>query len=113
MFDATLASRLKAAAATPTLVLWGDSDRIADTEYGRAFAAAIPGAEFRVLANTGHLPQIETPDQLLEAIWTFAEATGVASGNCTRSMRPRYVVPASPMSAPEPAQPLGASNTCV
>ena len=80
MFDAALASRLKAAAATPTLVLWGDSDRIADTEYGRGFAAAIPGAEFRVLANTGHLPQIETPDQLLEAIWTFAEATGVASG---------------------------------
>ena len=79
MYDATLASRL-GTTSRPTLVLWGDSDRIADTEYGRAFAAAMPGAEFRVLANTGHLPQIETPEQLLEAVWTFAEATKVAGG---------------------------------
>ena len=79
MYDATLARRL-AAASTRTLVLWGDSDRIADTDYGRAFAAAIPGAGFRVLANTGHLPQIETPEQLLESIWTFAEATAAAAG---------------------------------
>jgi pimeloyl-ACP methyl ester carboxylesterase len=53
-------------------VLWGDSDRIADSDYGRTFAEAIPEAEFRLLPNTGHLPQIETPQQLLEAIWEFA-----------------------------------------
>ena len=51
---------------------WGDSDRIVDPDYGRAFAEAIPGARFKLLADTGHLPQIETPDQLLDAIWTFA-----------------------------------------
>jgi pimeloyl-ACP methyl ester carboxylesterase len=71
MNDPSLAARL-ARVATPTLVLWGDSDRIADSDYGRAFAEAIPGAEFRLLPNTGHLPQIETPQQLLEAVWEFA-----------------------------------------
>ena len=58
----------------PTLVLWGDSDRIADPGYGRAYADAIPGARFRLLTATGHVPQVETPDQLLGAIQDFAAA---------------------------------------
>ena len=37
-------------------------------------AAAIPSARFQLLADTGHVPQIETPRQLLEAIWDFASA---------------------------------------
>ncbi|MEA2655829.1 MAG: hypothetical protein QOI23_1194, partial [Chloroflexota bacterium] len=72
MSGAGLAGRL-AAVKTPTLVVWGDSDRIADVDYGRAFAAAIPGAKFQLLSDTGHLPQIETPEQLLDAVWAFAE----------------------------------------
>ncbi len=76
MLDPTLSDRLDAVTA-PTLVLWGDSDRIVDTEYGRAFAAAIPGARFEVLPDTGHVPQIETPQQLLEAIRAFVETTVV------------------------------------
>jgi pimeloyl-ACP methyl ester carboxylesterase len=67
MTDATLAGRL-AASRVPTLVVWGESDRIVDPEYGRAYAAAIPGARFILLSETGHLPQLETPDKLLSAI---------------------------------------------
>jgi pimeloyl-ACP methyl ester carboxylesterase len=59
---------------TPTLVVWGDSDRIVDADYGRAFADSIPGGRFQLLRDTGHLPQIETPGQLLEAIRAFAES---------------------------------------
>ena len=58
--------------SVPTFVLWGDSDQIADADYGRAYAAAIPGAQFHLLPDTGHVPQIETPAQLLSAIWDFA-----------------------------------------
>jgi pimeloyl-ACP methyl ester carboxylesterase len=65
----------------PTLVLWGESDQIVDPEYGRAYAAAIPSARFELLQSTGHMPQMETPDQLLEAIWAcvdtdFSGSTG-------------------------------------
>ena len=60
------------------LVVWGDSDRIVDPEYGRAYAAAIPGARFRLLPATGHVPQIETPAQLLGAIRDFAAAHAAA-----------------------------------
>ena len=71
MGEPTLAGRLPAV-ETPTLVLWGDSDQIVDPDYGRAWAAAIPGARFQLLTDTGHLPQVETPDQVLRAIWDFA-----------------------------------------
>jgi pimeloyl-ACP methyl ester carboxylesterase len=70
--DPTLANRL-AKVSIPVLVISGQSDRIVDPEYGRALAAAIPGAMFQVLPGTGHLPQIETPQLLLDAIWSFKE----------------------------------------
>jgi len=73
MYDPSLIRRLSEM-QTPTLVLWGESDRIVDSEYGRAFAAAIPKAQFEVLTATGHMPQIETPDRLLGAIWSRAGA---------------------------------------
>jgi pimeloyl-ACP methyl ester carboxylesterase len=73
MKDASLNERL-AGVTTPTLVVWGDSDRIADPDYGRAFADAIPGGRYQLLRDTGHLPQIETPGQLLDAVWAFAES---------------------------------------
>jgi pimeloyl-ACP methyl ester carboxylesterase len=38
----------------PTLVLWGDGDRIVSTDYGRAFCAEIPDAELQVIAGAGH-----------------------------------------------------------
>ena len=60
MTDPTLAGRL-AAMAAPTLVLWGDSDRIADPGYGRAFADAIPKARFELLTGTGHMPRSRPP----------------------------------------------------
>jgi pimeloyl-ACP methyl ester carboxylesterase len=76
MSDPTLAGRL-AHLELPTLVLWGDSDQIADPGYGRAYAAAIPHARFQLLKDTGHLPQLESPDQLMNAIWSSA-GTGLS-----------------------------------
>jgi pimeloyl-ACP methyl ester carboxylesterase len=70
MNDPSLARRLQGV-TTRTLVLWGEADRIANAGYGRAFAAAIPGARFQLLEKTGHLPQIEAPAKLLDAIREF------------------------------------------
>ncbi|MBB5916122.1 pimeloyl-ACP methyl ester carboxylesterase [Nocardia transvalensis] len=67
MTDPTLTERL-ADLDLPVHVVWGDSDRIVDPDYGKAYAAAIPGAAFTLLPCTGHLPQIETPEELLGAL---------------------------------------------
>jgi pimeloyl-ACP methyl ester carboxylesterase len=65
--DDTLRGRL-ASITVPTLVVWGESDRVSDPVYGRAFADAIPRAKFQLLPATGHVPQIETPAALLAAL---------------------------------------------
>ncbi len=70
MTNPHLRARL-AAISVPTLVLWGDADRIIDVEVGRAYAAAIPGARFELLPATGHLPQLETPEQVLASLTAF------------------------------------------
>ncbi|SFE26655.1 alpha/beta fold hydrolase [Streptomyces mirabilis] len=73
MADPTLPDRL-AKISHPTLVAWGASDQVVDADYGRAYAQAIPDAEFRLLEGTGHMPQTETPEQFLPVLWDFAEA---------------------------------------
>jgi pimeloyl-ACP methyl ester carboxylesterase len=67
MADPTLLGRLSGV-SLPTLVLWGESDRIVQPAYGQAYAAAIPGARFEVLSGAGHMPQMETPELVIEAI---------------------------------------------
>ncbi len=76
MVDATLGGRL-GEIKVPVLVIAGESDRISPPDLGRAFAAAIPGARFQLLTETGHLPQLETPDALSAALAAFDEETEV------------------------------------
>jgi pimeloyl-ACP methyl ester carboxylesterase len=71
--DASLRGRLSAIKAS-TLVLWGESDRMIHPDCGRAYAEAIPGAKFQLLPGAGHMPQIETPDLLADAVWPFISA---------------------------------------
>ena len=71
MQDPTLLERL-AAVTVPVLVAWGEADRIGDLDYGRAYAAAIPNARFEVVAEAGHLPQIENPTALHALVRAFA-----------------------------------------
>jgi len=47
------------------MVIWDDSDGIADVEYGRTFAAAVNDAESVVIERVGHVPQLESPDRVL------------------------------------------------
>lgn len=74
MSDPALVERL-ASITRPVLVVWGDADRVVDAGYGRAWASAIPGAQFELLSETGHLPPLESPQRLLSAIRAF-ESSG-------------------------------------
>ena len=55
----------------PALVLWGEHDQLVAPDYGRAFAAAIPGASFETIKGAAHFPQIEQPQATLAAIRKF------------------------------------------
>ncbi|MBB4684757.1 alpha/beta fold hydrolase [Amycolatopsis jiangsuensis] len=64
MTDPTLAGRL-GGIDLPVHVVWGESDGIVGPGYGKAYAAAIPTSTFTLLPRTGHLPQLESPGELL------------------------------------------------
>jgi pimeloyl-ACP methyl ester carboxylesterase len=74
MSDPTLLGRL-AGVDVPTLVVWGESDRIVTPSYGRAVARAIPGARFVEIPEAGHLPHLEAPDATWAAIDPFLART--------------------------------------
>jgi len=40
--------------------------------FTTSYADAIPGAEYALLTETGHMPQIETPEKLIDTVWAFA-----------------------------------------
>lgn len=47
----------------PTLVLWGDTDRIIDVSAAQVFASGIRGAQLAILKDCGHAPMIERPEE--------------------------------------------------
>ena len=55
----------------PTLVLWGESDRIVTPDYGRGYAGLIPGATFETIARAGHHPELEQPADFVASIEKF------------------------------------------
>jgi pimeloyl-ACP methyl ester carboxylesterase len=59
----------------PTLVLWGEADRVVKPDYGRSFAAAIEGARFETVEGAGHFPHLEQPGALARRILEFIEET--------------------------------------
>lgn len=66
---------------TPTLVLWGDQDRVLDVSSADAMARIIPGATRKVLRGVGHLPMIEAPfvtARTLQKFWA-ASVTDVST----------------------------------
>ena len=57
----------------PTLLLWGEADRIVPRSYADKFARGIAGkTEVRVIPGAGHLAELDKPDEVAAAIigWT-------------------------------------------
>ena len=57
----------------PTLVLWGESDRVVTPDYGRAYSRLIPGSRFELIERAGHHPEIEQPEAFVEKVARFIE----------------------------------------
>ena len=82
MSDLRLRRRLRRV-TIPALVVWGESDRVVDPDYGRAYAQAFSHARFELIPEAGHLPQLEQPERLLTLVWEFVDsitATPQAAG---------------------------------
>ena len=67
--------------ACPTLVIWGENDRLVPLRDASSFQRLIPGARKIVYADTGHVPMLERPARFNADLRAFLqEAPGVARG---------------------------------
>lgn len=57
----------------PTLLVWGDSDKLIPPEYGRAFKELIPGARLEIVSRCGHLPHVEKAREFVALLTRFLE----------------------------------------
>ncbi|MFO7562536.1 MAG: alpha/beta hydrolase [Enhygromyxa sp.] len=57
--------------STPTMIVWGDDDRIVPTRFAQRATALIPDAELRIIEACGHAPHRERPEALREVLDAF------------------------------------------
>ena len=60
--------------SAPSLVLWGEKDGFATTDYAKQLAGALPNSVLRIVRNAGHYPQIEQLDETVGALESFVRA---------------------------------------
>lgn len=56
---------------TPTLVIWGDHDHLIPLSHYEKFVKDFPSAEKLLINNCGHIPQEETPEEVLAVLLPF------------------------------------------
>ncbi|MBA3523253.1 MAG: alpha/beta hydrolase [Geodermatophilaceae bacterium] len=60
--------RLLRAISAPTLIVWGDRDRLVDVRLAARAAATIPDSRLLVLPGVGHTAQLEDPPAVARAV---------------------------------------------
>jgi pimeloyl-ACP methyl ester carboxylesterase len=63
----------------PTLLLWGDSDRLVPKEYAAAWQRLIPGSSVTVIPECGHIPQVEQRAAFVAALEGFLDRKKAAA----------------------------------
>jgi pimeloyl-ACP methyl ester carboxylesterase len=58
----------------PSLILWGDSDRLVPLAFGEEYHRLIPASRLEVLERCGHLPQVERSAEFVDRVAQFARA---------------------------------------
>ena len=60
--------------AVPTLLVWGENDRITPPDVAEQFAALLPDSAVAYIPRCGHAPMIEQPDAFNEHLLAFLQA---------------------------------------
>ena len=58
----------------PTLLLWGERDRLVPAANAAVWAAALPAARIELLPGAGHVPMVERPDEVSRLLREFLQA---------------------------------------
>jgi pimeloyl-ACP methyl ester carboxylesterase len=55
----------------PTLVIWGDRDRVLPAHHLETAQRLMPHAKTHLFSGIGHMPQIECPDEFADLVLEF------------------------------------------
>ena len=69
-------SKLHLGYGLPTLLIWGEQDRIIPVAHGYAAHDALPGSRLEVLSRVGHFPHVESPSAVADILDDFIATTG-------------------------------------
>jgi len=69
--DITVVDRLHEI-TVPTLVVWGGFDQLVPVWQGRAAARRLPAGRFTVLAGAGHVSYLDSHEEFMDALGSFA-----------------------------------------
>jgi abhydrolase domain-containing protein 6 len=61
--------------AIPTLITWGDEDRILDPSGAPRLAKVMANAKFDIMERMGHVPMIERPKETAEQFLAFQQSS--------------------------------------
>ncbi len=71
--------RLYLASSMPTLIVWGDRDEIIPVGHAYRAHEAVPESRLVIIEGVGHFPQIEAPEQFVDALVDFIDSTEPAA----------------------------------
>jgi pimeloyl-ACP methyl ester carboxylesterase len=72
-YNPKLANRLHRVRC-PTLLVWGEDDRLVPPAYGEAYHQLIQGSQMRLIPECGHMPMFEREAEFVQTIAAFCEA---------------------------------------
>ncbi len=67
--------RLYLAESVPTMIVWGEKDRIIPASHGRSAAASMPGSKLVVFDDAGHFPHLSNPLPFTRALTEFVHGS--------------------------------------
>ena len=57
----------------PTLLIWGEQDRVMPSRYAKDYLQQIPDARLVIIPDAGHSPHLEQQEKFVEELYTFLD----------------------------------------
>jgi pimeloyl-ACP methyl ester carboxylesterase len=77
--------RIEAIERIPSLIVWGDRDRIVPADQGRRVHEQVPHTELAVFRGAGHFPHRDDPARFVRTLDAFLGAQRAASARPKRA----------------------------
>jgi pimeloyl-ACP methyl ester carboxylesterase len=82
---ASAADRLYLAAQMPTLIMWGQNDKIIPASHAETAHAGIEGSRLEIFPGAGHFPHLDDPTRFVSVVMDFIRATKPARTDAVKA----------------------------